>query len=487
LSERLLTRETLTNGRLPMLASKTGKPPLQAENVALLDKIAPAKNVTVTVSYTVVTAERLLEGSDSYEALLTKRLWRGEDGALVKQAAANPARGTFTHVEHTGTAEGILGAYGDVLHSLSSHQAIIAARLPSPLRSDGSKWRLTTKNAPEPGALPRSQTTFHPVAGPALISLDFDIPEVLRQDFATAADLYRKVLLPAWPGFAEVALLVRVSVSSGAKLIGAADPFPTGYHIACIVSDGTKVEAFALALFDRIALLGFALVEPSRCGAALKRALVDVAAARGSERLIFEADPVVGTGVERVPRPLARYPGGMLEVDVELAAMALTGADRKQLRAIWVGALAKAQPELKAAKEKWLEARGGEIAKARNVKPKVGRRIAEHERFRFEAGELHGDFPIHLDSGEWITVYQILSDPGRYAGARCWSLDETVSRPGVGFIHPYLSKPDPTCGKPPGPWLHSFEHGGRYFRLRSVKAECERIKLLRGTHQRKRS
>ena len=78
-----------------------------------------------------------------------------------------------------------------------------------------------------------------------------------------------------------------------------------------------------------------------------------------------------------------------------------------------------------------------------------------------------------------MTVYQILSDPDRYAGARCWSLDETVPRPGVGFIQPYPSRPDPSCGKPPGPWLHSFEHGGRYFRLRSVRAETERIERLR--------
>ena len=125
-----------------------------------------------------------------------------------------------------------------------------------------------------------------------MLSLDFDIPLALRHRFVTAADLYRKVLLPAWPGFAEVALLGRASVSSGAKLTGTPNPSPTGYHVTCIVSDGTKIEEFATALFDRIALLGFALIEASRSGAALKRGLVDVAAAKGSERLFFEADPV---------------------------------------------------------------------------------------------------------------------------------------------------------------------------------------------------
>ncbi len=122
----------------------------------------------ITVGYTLVEADP--------GQLLTKRVWGDEHGALAKQAAANPVRGTFTDIAHTGTAEEILGAYANVLRSLTPHQAIIAARLPSPLCSDGGKWRLTTKNAPEPGALPRSQTTFQPVAGPALLSLDFDIP-----------------------------------------------------------------------------------------------------------------------------------------------------------------------------------------------------------------------------------------------------------------------------------------------------------------------
>ena len=117
-----------------MLASKIAKAPVQVANVEPFDKIAAARNITVTVSYTVVTAEGLLEGPDSYKALLTKRMWRGEDGTLVKQAAANPVRGTFTDIAHSGTADDILNAYADVLRSLSSHQAIIAAPLPSPFR-----------------------------------------------------------------------------------------------------------------------------------------------------------------------------------------------------------------------------------------------------------------------------------------------------------------------------------------------------------------
>ena len=74
--------------------------PVPVKNVEPFDKSAAARNITVTVSYTVVTAEGLPEGPHSCEALLTKRLWRGEDGPLVKQAAANPVRGVFTDISH---------------------------------------------------------------------------------------------------------------------------------------------------------------------------------------------------------------------------------------------------------------------------------------------------------------------------------------------------------------------------------------------------
>jgi hypothetical protein len=418
----------------------------------------------VAIGYTLLTAN----------TPLTKRIWRDEDGELVKQPAANPIGGSFAAIEHVGTADAILDTYTNVLRGLKPNQAIIASRLPSPLRPDGQAWQLTIKASPGAGALARSQDTFKLVDGPALGSLDFDIPMALRARLATALALYDDVLLPAWPGFADVALSARASVSSGAKLIGAADPLPTGFHVAAVISDGTRIEAFATLLFDRIALNGFAVVEASRRGAALKRALVDIAAAKGPERLVFEADPIIGDGVEPVRRPFARHPGGILDVERALRDMALSVDEARALKSIWDEALAAARPGLDAAKEKWLAARGVEIARRDKVEVKEGRRRAEREAARFEAGELRDNFMIPLDDGASPTVTEILSDPARYAGARGFSLDEPAPRRGVTFIQPYASPPDPALGKPPGPWLHSFEHGGRYWRLRSLSADVER-------------
>ena len=77
----------------------------------------------ITIRYTLAEADP--------GHLLTKRIWIGENGSLAKQAAASPLRGVFTDIAHCGTAEDILTAYANVLRSLSSRQAIIAAPLPS--------------------------------------------------------------------------------------------------------------------------------------------------------------------------------------------------------------------------------------------------------------------------------------------------------------------------------------------------------------------
>lgn len=88
----------------------------------------------ITIRYTLAEADPA--------HLLTKRIWIGDNGSLAKQSAACPLRGVFTDIAHCGTAEDILNDYANVLRSLSSRQAIIAAPLPSPSCNDGRKWRL---------------------------------------------------------------------------------------------------------------------------------------------------------------------------------------------------------------------------------------------------------------------------------------------------------------------------------------------------------
>lgn len=109
------------------------------------------------------------------------------------------------------------------------------------------------------------------------------------------------------------------------------------------------------------------------------------------------------------------------------------------------------------------------IQAERNLPPEQARDIARQEIASFDAGELTDDFRVPLDDGTSPTVHEILSSPDRYKGARGVSLDEPTPRRGVTFLWPYPSKANPAIGKPERPWLHSYEHGGRYYRLRASR------------------
>ena len=419
------------------------------------------------VRYTIVEAAH---------GLLTKRIRLDERGEIEKRAAASPASGTFRQIESVGTAEEILAELEKVFSTLTARQALIAVPLPVPLAPDGNLWRL--RRFDDKGlanALPRTRETFQPLAGAALGFLDIDVPPALRSSIVDAIELYEKILLPACPCFADVALLVRPSVSSGVKLVGTDNPRPSGFHVYFVISDGYRLGDLAAALFSRLALGGHAVVEASRSGSMLRRALVDVSASKGGERLIFEADPdLEELGLERVARSIVRFPGDVMDVEAALAWMALSQSDMRKLDAIWTLAEEDARGECDAARERWIADRAGQIMQ-RGDSPEVAMRTARKEILAFDAGELWDDFQIRLDSGAIVTVDEILRDPQRFKGKRAFSLDESKPQRGKGFIWPFWCAADPETGRPAGPYFSSFEHGGRYWRLRSSSVEDESV------------
>ena len=437
------------------------------------EQVAAAPTGNVLVLYWIVVR------STDPRFPLTKRIWLDAVGEMVKVAAASPSKGKYAEVTASGDAESIIDALITFLRTLTAYDAIMIARLPSPRTPDGQLWRLRTKkSAPDPKALARSQDNFHAVAGPALGFLDIDVPAAMRSVLRTA-DAVRALLIDACPELARTAMLIRASVSAGAKKAGTANPLPTGWHVFFVIDDGRQLAAFATALFNRLATLGYALVEPSKRGAKLRRALVDPAASQGAERLIFEADPMISDGILTVPRLPARFPGGVFYADDALERLkVINQATREERRAIWKDAEAKASAACAAARKAWLEARGEDLAKKHRVSITEARVTAEAEYAAFDAGELTDDCRINLDDGSEPTVYQILSNPKRYEGARGPSIDEFSPRPGVTYIWPYCRRPDPTIGRPAGPYLHSFEHGGRFWTLRSARAEREQVRRL---------
>lgn len=413
--------------------------------------------------------------SDS--GLMTKRI-RLIDGVLDKQPAASAWTGLYRPIEFCGNANDILAALSRELHAFTAREALVNASLPAPAAPDGEPWRLRLKREPDDGvSLAREKAVFGPVDGPALAFFDFDIPAALRPRIPDT-DALIDLLSEAWEGFDDVAMLVRPSVSSGVRIVGQELPPPSGYHVYAVADCGAVVGEVAMALFDRLAMMGYASMEPSTRGSRLRRALVDVTATKGAERLIFEANArLVGPGLERVPRTAVLYEGGLLRA-VE-TRVALRGATHNaNLAFIWAEAERKARPALEAARAAWLETRTEEIVLESKVAPPVARQIAEREMRVFEAGVLAEDVRIYLDDGTCPSVGEILAEPARFHGKTGYSIDEATPRPRVTYICAYRRKADPSMGRPAGPYLHSFEHGGRYWRLQSDRLNREAVRML---------
>ncbi|MGO4438555.1 hypothetical protein [Rhizobium sp. RAF56] len=405
---------------------------------------------------------------------MTKLIELDADGKLMKQAAVTPASGSLIDCAYEAEdAQGLLQLFADALEDLSPREVILLSTLPSAMAPGDRHWRLCTKeNEGAPGTLARTKANFGPVTGLAIGALDFDLPPQGRVELPHAGALIDRILVPAWPGFAHTALLVRPSVSAGAKLIGGEAPLPSGYHVYFVIDDGRYIEPICKLLFNRLAAMGHAVVLPSKRGARLRRALVD-AVASSPERLIFEADPMLGPGVEPVMRDIVIEGERVLVADeIMRDLMAANVRDDGIIAANWAAAEEAAAPLCEAARAKWIEGRVDELAVVEKKTRPEARVIAQREAQAYDAGVLTDDFVIDFDDGTSATVLEILSDPDRFKSKKGPSLDEDRPRPGVTMVWPYRSAPDPATGKPEGPWLHSFEHGGRYWRLR-LKAVLE--------------
>ena len=144
--------------------------------------------------------------------------------------------------------------------------------------------------------------------------------------------------------------------------------------------------------------------------------------------------------------------------------------DAALLRDIWQAAHKAAEPACRLAKARYFKGRTKEVVVERRVRVSVARRIVRREMVNHNAaGVLSGsdDVVDLVRSFGKVTVFAILRDPAKYHKKKGYSLDEEEPRPGVTFVCAYFMHAEPEKNRPEGPWLHSYEHGGRYWALRS--------------------
>lgn len=234
----------------------------------------------------------------------SKRYWL-ENGVIHKQATAQM---------HTGVADRVTMPFADFAEALTkatdqqafgygSHQL----NYPNKVKIAVSGKEQTDKNI-----ISRTQKFYKYLEQPGVVMIDHDPNEYGK---TMTADALLAALIAIHPDIAQVACIVRGSVSAGVHKTGESARTDKGFHIYIPVKNATDIPRYGEVLFDRLWLSGFGFVASARNGAALVRTVID-GAVFSPERLDFVGKPIIsGVGLEYTP-PAATYTeGGLLDTE----------------------------------------------------------------------------------------------------------------------------------------------------------------------------
>lgn len=247
----------------------------------------------------------------SHSCDLTKRFALDEHGRVTSSAIAHMTEGAAKalHIEDVSHLDA-------TLRNLAPNQAITCGL---PRAGDAA---LTTRARADFNlhAVARTNATFDWSPGAALCPIDVDVDAGGFQSLDAVLD----ALESCHPWLTHITRIARPSSSSYVGERGL-----RGVHVYFAVTRGTDIPALALRMQAEEWLAGRGYVKISKSGALLVRQLSDSLVYQPS-RLMFEAEPVMGDGVERnIPEgcrmlvraerpkgaPLrARSPEGLLDV-----------------------------------------------------------------------------------------------------------------------------------------------------------------------------
>lgn len=401
----------------------------------------PAAQSPLEVAFTIAKGERPV----------SKTYGIGKDGMPEPLRGAGMSEGAARRVVLRGaTATEVVTQMADKLSGLARTEALIL--VPPPAGQD--EWPVVTKDqvGDRTDVIARSQRYFRHTAGASLLGLDFDAkgyPRHIKERLLKLKGRVSGALTDVFPAFASAAYVSRPSVSCGIKntVTGQTTDQYAGFHRYYVAVDGLDCAAFAKRLAEHLMLAGWGWGEVSESGSILERTLIDVSATSGAERFWYEADAVLGAAVlEYLPeaRKSRLSSGGLLDTR-ELPE--LTAEEAERLAQIKKEIAAKLEPERAAKRAAWLAERG-KVLEARGVKADIAARVLA------KAAETHvltGDFPIVLDSGETVTVADILANRQKYQRRTCADPLEPDYGGGKNKAVVY------TDGRP---HIHSLAHGG---------------------------
>lgn len=221
------------------------------------------------------------------------------------------------------------------------------------------------------------------------------------------------------------------------------------------VADARDIPRALAVLHARLWLAGHGAVRVSDAGQPLLRSPIDLAMRSPVQPVFLRAH--LGPGLEQRKGfwwcPAADAELALL--DTVTALPDLTDAERARLQTLQRQAIEDAAQAIADARAAYTERRLAELMARGVAEPDAQAQIAA----ALDAGDLYGDWPIPLASGQTVTVADILADPVRYHGQACRDPIEPEYG-GRAVAKVYSAQPKPV--------IRSHAHGGRTFHLHAM-------------------
>jgi hypothetical protein len=347
-----------------------------------------------SIKLTVLTGQK--------DARLTKAFTKNSTGNITKDSTPSFSCGsaeqrTIISLKQLQTE----------IENLKQSQAICLGGFDKPICEVVPKSQLTPDKE-QAGVRARSKEHMKEFNN-GIALLDYDpnpyMPKQLQ--CRSAADLMNK-LATAIPVLRDVGYLGVDSSSAGIIDSATGNSFETagGLHVYVSIS-GNSLKEFRRFIEVKLWNAGMGYIAFGRNGSMLTRTIVDLAVF-SPERLIYEASPVLGEGIEKQARQWEYKSGPKLSLD-----LTLTDAEVREFNESLQAAKQSAEAIETSAtiKEQYLNDSAKELAEHKGIPITVAKESVKIQEDKRVNGEIHNLFPsdlIEID-GEQITVGELES------------------------------------------------------------------------------
>ena len=318
----------------------------------------------------------------------------------------------------------------------------ILSMVPGEFVTQGVHEILTSGECPKDATRAKELFPFTDKAGLLIIDTD----SIEKYDGLDDYDDLICALTQIEPAF-ESAMKFCINSASSFVAYNGVDSGLKGIHTYIPIDTAKNNSTIIEILHIRSVLAGYAFPKVTKSGKVKINSLVDPAL-KSSNQPVFEGGAILTHSAITQVKQHKIYDGGLLAAN---AIKPLTEAERMKYTVVVEGLKASVAMQADVVRTKWLNDKGVAIKeKFPDLSDKQVNRIANKA---VNNNDLYGQFTIQLESGEVVTVQEILNDRKKYHEVACVHPLEDI----VGKTVIYSNQDKPL--------IHTFAHGEENYYL----------------------